>query len=109
MISRILETNIRKRLDDKKAIVIIGARQVGKTTLLETIFKNEEGVLWLTGDEPDVKLQRYSTPRRNQESRKIGKLTPRARISNRRSGIIQRTQSALWTIAKNGGKVCRCA
>jgi len=55
MISRILETNIRKRLDDKKAIVIMGARQVGKTTLLETIFKNEEGVLWLTGDEPDIR------------------------------------------------------
>jgi predicted AAA+ superfamily ATPase len=35
MISRILEKTIESHLGSKKAIVLIGARQVGKTTLLQ--------------------------------------------------------------------------
>jgi predicted AAA+ superfamily ATPase len=34
MIERIIEQQIEKRLKDKKAIVILGPRQVGKSTLL---------------------------------------------------------------------------
>ncbi|MCL1983007.1 MAG: ATP-binding protein [Clostridiales bacterium] len=55
MIARKIEDSIRSRLDDRKAIIIIGARQVGKTTLLESIFKDEPSALWLSGDEPDVR------------------------------------------------------
>lgn len=54
MIERALETLIRKRLNTGKAIVLLGARQVGKTTLLKTLFGNSESVLWLNGDELDV-------------------------------------------------------
>jgi predicted AAA+ superfamily ATPase len=45
-----------KRIGDKKAIVIKGARQVGKTTLLKSLFVEKEGdsALFLNGDEPDV-------------------------------------------------------
>lgn len=32
----------------------MGARQVGKTTLLRQIFEKEESLLWLNGDETDV-------------------------------------------------------
>ncbi|MEN9964452.1 MAG: hypothetical protein RL582_1547, partial [Bacteroidota bacterium] len=32
----------------------MGARQVGKTTLLNNLFKQNPGVLWLNGDEKDV-------------------------------------------------------
>ena len=51
MILRKLELKIEKLLHQQKAILIIGARQVGKTTLLESIKKKYENVLWLNADE----------------------------------------------------------
>ena len=54
MIGRMLENMIRKKLKSGKAIVLLGARQVGKTTLLKTIFAGNQDVLWLNGDEKDV-------------------------------------------------------
>lgn len=51
MIKRSLEKGILNRLDDEKIIIIYGARQVGKTTLLRKLFENESDVLWLNGDE----------------------------------------------------------
>ena len=57
MIGRILEAAIRRRMQDKKAIILMGARQVGKTTMLQHIFGAEkENVLWLSGDNQDVRL-----------------------------------------------------
>lgn len=43
MIKRRIADLVAKRIDDKKAIVIMGARQVGKTTLLESLFEDENG------------------------------------------------------------------
>jgi predicted AAA+ superfamily ATPase len=54
MIERYLEQIIRNRVGDGKAIVIFGARQVGKTTLLRQLFLESE-VLWLNGDEEEVR------------------------------------------------------
>ena len=54
MIHRSIEDNIRKALDGKKAVTIMGARQVGKSTLTEALFSGEENVLFLDGDEADV-------------------------------------------------------
>ena len=54
MVVRELENIIKKRLNTGKAIVILGARQVGKTTLLKTLFGSSNEVLWLNGDEIDV-------------------------------------------------------
>ena len=51
MIHRILEEQITSLLGKGKAIIIMGARQVGKSTLLETIFRHRESVLWMTGDD----------------------------------------------------------
>jgi len=56
MIDRTLEIKIEERLEDKRAIILLGARQVGKTTLLEKILKAEKNVLWLSGDEPDIRM-----------------------------------------------------
>ncbi|MBU6340121.1 MAG: ATP-binding protein, partial [Bacteroidetes bacterium] len=56
MIKRILEQRIRDRLFTGKAIILIGPRQTGKTTLLHTIFGNEPGVQWLNGDDPETRL-----------------------------------------------------
>ena len=54
MIERALEKIIRTKLNNQKAIVLLGARQVGKTTLLKKIFSDNQDVLWLNGDEKDV-------------------------------------------------------
>ena len=54
MIHRILEEQIVSLLGSGKAIIIMGARQVGKSTLLESIFQVKENVLWMTGDDLDV-------------------------------------------------------
>jgi len=56
MIKRILEQRIRDRLFTGKAIILMGPRQTGKTTLLNTIFGNEPGVQWLNGDDPETRL-----------------------------------------------------
>lgn len=55
MIPRILEHAIQKRLSDHKVIVLYGARQVGKTTLLKKMFAGKDGVLFLNGDESEVR------------------------------------------------------
>src|SRR5690554_4424822 len=54
MIRRILQNTIKEKFHSGKAIVLMGARQVGKTTLLKDSIENPEDVLWLNGDEPDV-------------------------------------------------------
>jgi len=54
MIERSLEKIIRSRLRKGKVILLLGARQVGKTTLLKHKFHEEPDVLWLNGDEKDV-------------------------------------------------------
>ena len=51
MFKRSLETVIQPYLKRKKAIVILGARQVGKTTLLNSMFSPGPGLLWLNADE----------------------------------------------------------
>ncbi len=56
MIQRIIEQNIKDRLFKGKAIIIYGARQVGKTTLVEKITsQTQEKVLYFNGDEADVR------------------------------------------------------
>lgn len=50
-ITRILEKSIKEAPKDK-ALVLFGARQIGKTTLLQTLF-NTPKTRWLSGDETD--------------------------------------------------------
>lgn len=54
MIQRTLEGMFRSGLGTGKAVVLMGARQVGKTTLLKKVFSDDADVLWLNGDEKDV-------------------------------------------------------
>lgn len=56
MIYRTIIQNIEREFFQKKAIVILGARQVGKSTLLKTLLKNQENVLWLDAENADVSL-----------------------------------------------------
>lgn len=54
MYSRIIAKKIEKRIDSGKAIVVIGPRQVGKTTLIESILKTKD-YLFLDGDDPTTR------------------------------------------------------
>ena len=56
MILRKLKEVIESQFYNGKAIVLVGARQVGKTTLLNQVAqKNEPSVLWLNCDEPETR------------------------------------------------------
>jgi predicted AAA+ superfamily ATPase len=57
MISRLLEPIIEQRLGSGKAIVILGPRQTGKTTLLNKICQEKGLFLYLTCDDPEVRVQ----------------------------------------------------
>jgi uncharacterized protein len=58
MISRIIQQNIEQNLFKQKVILLIGPRQIGKTTLLREVVKNSTAKsLWLNADEMDIKQQ----------------------------------------------------
>ncbi len=52
---RIPEKGILKWLNRRKVIVITGARQVGKTTMLKKMFPNNGNTLWLNADETSIR------------------------------------------------------
>lgn len=54
MITRYLQSQLESLLDSHKAIVLMGARQVGKSTLLQLLLANRKDVLWLNGDNQDI-------------------------------------------------------
>ena len=54
MISRLSSESIKAASKLKKIVILLGARQVGKTTLLKSLFQNSDSTLWLNGDELDV-------------------------------------------------------
>lgn len=54
MISRIIARQISEAMGKGKAILIMGARQVGKSTLLQMLLGRREDVFWLSGDDTDV-------------------------------------------------------
>lgn len=54
MINRSIESSLISKLGKGKAIIIVGPRQVGKTTLIKTILRNEE-YLFLDADDPIIR------------------------------------------------------
>lgn len=54
IIIREQQKKIESLIGSRKAIIIFGARQVGKSTLLHTLFDDKKNVLWLNGDDIDV-------------------------------------------------------
>ncbi len=54
MFERTLENTIKKKINGGKAIVVVGARQVGKTTLLKEILK-DKNYLFLDADDPSTR------------------------------------------------------
>jgi len=56
MIARAVQTKIEADFSRKKVQVLFGARQIGKTTLIEAIFNAYQGKkLWLSADDSDVR------------------------------------------------------
>ena len=55
MIRRALEPHLESRLGLGKVITLLGARQVGKTTLLKALFEQSAKTLWLNADEGRVR------------------------------------------------------
>jgi predicted AAA+ superfamily ATPase len=56
MITRILENTILNQLFKGKAIIVLGARQVGKTSLLKQMFSHRDDVVWMMGDLAETQL-----------------------------------------------------
>jgi hypothetical protein len=71
MIERLVEQQLRKKLQDSKAIVLLGPRQVGKTTILQAMFSSPE-TLWLNGDDSDTRSL-LATPNATKLKSIIGK------------------------------------
>lgn len=73
MIKRRLHSSIKKRLFKGKAILLVGARQVGKTTLIKAILKKsaQQQYLFLDGDDPTVRDQ-LDTPNTERIRQIIG-------------------------------------
>ncbi|WP_282016992.1 AAA family ATPase [Salegentibacter mishustinae] len=70
MINRTLESKIENRFGTGKAILLIGPRQVGKTTLFNRLLEGKE-YLFLNGDDPTVR-KLLSNPNLEQLKNIIG-------------------------------------
>lgn len=58
VLGRVIESEIKKWVNRGKVLVITGARQVGKTTLLKDLFDyNNPKTLWLNADETRVRTR----------------------------------------------------
>lgn len=64
MYQRFLEKIIREKTGSGKAVIIVGARQVGKTTLIKNILQEKE-YLFLDADDPTIK-QLLTSPNTEQ-------------------------------------------
>lgn len=54
MIARTIDERIRPKLNRGKAIILVGPRQVGKTTLIKNFIEDED-YLFFDGDDPSVR------------------------------------------------------
>ncbi|MGB3344064.1 MAG: ATP-binding protein [Aequorivita sp.] len=71
MIKRSISDQIKNKMIDKKVIIILGPRQVGKTTLLQNVFTSDQ-TLWLNGDDSDIRAL-LSNPTSTYLTQVIGK------------------------------------
>jgi uncharacterized protein len=55
MIKRFVKDQLQQALKSDLSIVLYGARQVGKTTLVEEVFKDKTSVRFIFGDDPSVR------------------------------------------------------
>ena len=82
MIERTQESAIKSLIGSNKAIILMGARQVGKSTLLQSLVGEDETVLWLSGDDDDVR----------ELFRSISSTRLKAIVGNRKTVVIDEAQ-----------------
>ena len=82
MIERTQESAIKSLIGSNKAIILMGARQVGKSTLLHSLLDGDETVLWLNGDDDDVR----------ELFRSISSTRLKAIVGNRKTVVIDEAQ-----------------
>ena len=82
MIERSQESAIKSLIGSNKAIILMGARQVGKSTLLHSLLDGDESVLWLNGDDDDVR----------ELFRSISSTRLKAIVGNRKTVVIDEAQ-----------------
>ncbi len=82
MIQRAQSERIKSLIGSGKAITLMGARQVGKSTILHSLLDGDGDVLWLNGDDDDVR-----ETFRNMTSTRL-----RAIIGNRKIVVIDEAQ-----------------
>jgi len=70
MFQRIITDRLRTKIGKGKAIMLIGPRQVGKTTLIREIMKGERFAFW-DGDDPEVRAL-LTSPNTEQLRQMIG-------------------------------------
>ncbi len=70
MIQRILQQHIEGNLDKQKVSILLGARRVGKTQILQSIYTSrKETTLWLNGE--DIDTEKLLEQRSESHYRKI--------------------------------------
>jgi uncharacterized protein len=82
MIERILKSSLKKQWNSGKILIVLGPRQVGKTTLLEELCRSEGTFLFLNGDDFVTK----------QILENIGELQLRQLIGNHKTVFIDEAQ-----------------
>ncbi|MBQ0130338.1 MAG: ATP-binding protein [bacterium] len=86
MIQRFLMQKISNYLHKGKAILLLGGRQIGKTTLLQQLFPENDDIIWLNGDELDVQAMFANTSadrlKNNFSGKKIVVIDEAQRISD---------------------------
>lgn len=82
MIERTQESAIKSLIGSNKAIILMGARQVGKSTLLHSLLDGDDSVLWLNGDDDDVR----------ELFRSISSTRLKAIVGNRKTVVIDEAQ-----------------
>lgn len=82
MIKRAQSEKIKSLIGSGKAITLMGARQVGKSTILHSLLDGDSSVLWLNGDDDDVREMF-----RNMTSTRLKTI-----IGNRKTVVIDEAQ-----------------
>ncbi|MDP3352705.1 MAG: ATP-binding protein [Flavobacteriaceae bacterium] len=55
-VTRKLKDNLLEKWDSGKVLIVIGPRQVGKTTLIKSLCETEGNYLFINGDDPEDRL-----------------------------------------------------